>query len=682
MIKKILFLLIFCVFVNAQKIQIMASSFEKNNNLLFLNNNVVVISDNYFAKAKRAIYNEESKVLELFEDVFINSQNANSISDYARVDLANKSTEFKNVFLSDLILELWLKSNHSCYTNNVLKVDNSILSSCEVDNPIWSFKFSSGEYNQESKDLSIKNVIFRIKNIPVFYFPYLRINMDNTRKSGFLTPKIAFKSNEAIFYEQPYFWAISHRQDLEFRPQIRTNRGYGLFFNYRLIDSEYSSFNLSSGFFKERQAYVFKEDLKYDSHFGVNLVYASDKIFNNFQDNQEGLYLNYLYLNDIDYLNLSSFYNKTSDSVVTSRLNYFYYQNNNYYGAYVKYYQDLSKEDQKDTIQELPNIHYHHFLTKFFSTPFLYKADFNSTYYYRQNDYTLNRFNINLPIFFQKSLFNNYLNLLLKEEVELNYNLSSNHKNNDFLSNFTHSASLYTSLYSKYNNYLHNINFAFNLYFKNGHNDTINPFYLVEQNEKLNYYFEFSELLYKNQAKLFKHFLKFYTQDSKLKFIGNEMNIYFNKHFSIFNSTLFNTDEEKIQNFFLQGSYNRKDYSINAGYFFNKKKDILQSNYELDKFLSFGVNYDINLYNSIHVNTWYNLKTKKLENYNLGFIHKRRCINFTIDFKESTSSKLTQKGVRSYKERGIYFSFNLYPIGGVKYNFTLQGNKDEYDYDF
>lgn len=682
MIKQVLFLLFFCVFAYAQKVQIIASSFEKNKELLFLNNNVLIISDNYFAKAKKGIYNEKTQILELFEDVFINSQNASSISDYAKVDLANKVTEFKNVFLSDSVLELWLKSNNTCYANNVLKVDDSILSSCEVENPLWSFKFSSGEYNQENKNLSIKNVIFRIKNIPIFYFPYLIINMNNTRKSGFLTPKIAFKSSEAVFYEQPYFWAISHRQDLEFRPQIRSNRGAGVFLNYRLVDSKYSSFNLDSGYFKEKHSYVNKEELKYNQHFGINLIYSSDKIFKQNEANQEGLYLNYLYLNDIDYLNLSSFHDKTNDSIITSKLNYFYYQNNNYYGTYIKYYQDLSKEEQKSTIQELPNLHYHHFLTRIFTLPFRYKLDFNSTYYYRQDDYTLNRFNLNLPIYFQKSFFNNYLNLVLKEEIDLNYNLSSNHKYNNFLSNFTHFASLYTSLYNHYLKYLHNINLGFNLYFKNGHNDIINPFYLVEQNEKLNYYFEFSELLYKNQAKLFKHFLKFYTQDSKLKFIGNEMNIYFNNYFSIFNSSLFNIENKKIQNFFLQGDYKRKDYIINIGYFFNKKKDVLQSNYEIDKFLSFGVNYDINLYNSIHANTWYNIKTKKLENYNLGFIHKRRCINFTIDFKESTNSRLTQKGVRSYKERGIYFSFNLYPIGGVKYNFTLQGNKDEYDYDF
>ncbi|MBT0883052.1 hypothetical protein, partial [Campylobacter sp. 2018MI13] len=63
----------------------------------------------------------------------------------------------------------------------------------------------------------------------------------------------------------------------------------------------------------------------------------------------------------------------------------------------------------------------------------------------------------------------------------------------------------------------------------------------------------------------------------------------------------------------------------------------------------------------------------------IGFTHKKRCINYSLEFKESTTAKLTQMGVKSVRDRGVYLKFNLYPIGGVRYNFALRGD-DTYDF--
>lgn len=60
-------------------------------------------------------------------------------------------------------------------------VTSSVVSSCNVSDPDWSIKFSSGKLNRNSKYLHLFNPRFYIKNMPVFYLPYFGFPTDKTR---------------------------------------------------------------------------------------------------------------------------------------------------------------------------------------------------------------------------------------------------------------------------------------------------------------------------------------------------------------------------------------------------------------------------------------------------------------------------------------------------------------------
>jgi LPS-assembly protein len=66
-------------------------------------------------------------------------------------------------------------------------------------------------------------------------------------------------------------------------------------------------------------------------------------------------------MNDVDYINLAS--NNTENTVtatqILSRINMFYNADQNYFGAYMKYYQDLTVENNDNTIQQVPMLQYH-----------------------------------------------------------------------------------------------------------------------------------------------------------------------------------------------------------------------------------------------------------------------------------------------------------------------------------
>ncbi|MCE3577978.1 LPS-assembly protein LptD, partial [Campylobacter jejuni] len=90
---------------------------------------------------------------------------------------------------------------------------------------------------------------------------------------------------------------------------------------------------------------------------------------------QEGLWIDATYLNDVDYLNLGSRDYRDLNSLVTSKINYFLADENNFYGAYARYYIDTSKLSNNTTLQEYPSFQYHRFLNNLFDERLRYSFD-------------------------------------------------------------------------------------------------------------------------------------------------------------------------------------------------------------------------------------------------------------------------------------------------------------------
>lgn len=65
-----------------------------------------------------------------------------------------------------------------------------------------------------------------------------------------------------MYYEQPIYIAPYENWDLELNPQIKTDRGFGLYSTLRFIDSPYSIGEVNLGAFRENSSYYHDENLK------------------------------------------------------------------------------------------------------------------------------------------------------------------------------------------------------------------------------------------------------------------------------------------------------------------------------------------------------------------------------------------------------------------------------------
>ncbi len=101
----------------------------------------------------------------------------------------------------------------------VLKIQKGSLTYCEPGNDSWDLKGSKIVIDTESNQGYATNVRITVKDIPVFYWPYLRFPVGDERQSGFLFPSIA-SSNGGTNISIPYYFNLAPNYDLILTPHL------------------------------------------------------------------------------------------------------------------------------------------------------------------------------------------------------------------------------------------------------------------------------------------------------------------------------------------------------------------------------------------------------------------------------------------------------------------------------
>ena len=284
-------------------VEVNAYDINSSGDIIEASNGIEVIYQDSIIRANRVIYNKQTKKLKLIGDVeMIGYNSTKEQANEIDIDLNSTQVEFKKLFLAT-DNDIWIASKNAKKQNGIYTTGASVLSSCDISNPIWKLAFDRSQYNKSKEYIELYDTTMYFMDVPVFYSPYLAFSTNNQRKSGLLFPLFGYGGDDGFIYEQPIFWAIAPNMDLEFNPQIRTKRSYGGYSTFRFVDTKYSRGGIRVGYFKDKSSY--ESVNSDDSHYGVEFRYDSSNVFSKYLDNySDGLYINAIYLNDIDYLNL------------------------------------------------------------------------------------------------------------------------------------------------------------------------------------------------------------------------------------------------------------------------------------------------------------------------------------------------------------------------------------------
>lgn len=447
----------------SHKIELQAKSISATKTQVIAKEDVVIYYSNSVITASLARYDKANNLLIIDGDIQMIAYDGSKYkSNHMEIYTQEDEVTFDELFLVAKN-DVWIFSKEASKHEGNYTLGHSVISSCDIENPLWKMVFKASRYDSENAYMRLYDAKVYLWDIPLFYTPYLAFTTKNERSSGVLFPIFGYSSNDGVLYEQPLYWALSSSIDVEVNPQIRSERSIGAYSTFRFANTAYASGQIRTGYFKDKQSYVNANNLTEDSHYGFELNYDSEKLLHNFLPDtmKDGLYINSTVLNDIDYLNLQ---NKTLSHfglvpLQESRLNYFINHNLFYAGVNAKYFIDTRKQSNSDTVQILPFLQYHHYLNRLFWNNLTYSADITMNNFDREEGVRLKQANITLPLEFSTSFFDDFIHLILGEELTyskfffdeqtpLTYDTFSYYSN-------IHKVKLFSDLTKKYQSKVH-----------------------------------------------------------------------------------------------------------------------------------------------------------------------------------------------------------------------------------
>ena len=207
-----------------------------------LEGNVEMSTDTWQARADRADYNSSEDLLDLSGNVRFWEGELFFSGTAARVDVADGSARVSEA-------DYYLPDNGAQGTAAELFVDPGNLTSGErmsfstcapengggLEENFWTISARTLTLDHDTERGSGRDIVLKIKDIPVFYSPWFTFPLDRQRKTGFLAPSIGKNSHGGFETRLPYYWNIAPNMDATIIPRALANSGVMGMLEYRYL---------------------------------------------------------------------------------------------------------------------------------------------------------------------------------------------------------------------------------------------------------------------------------------------------------------------------------------------------------------------------------------------------------------------------------------------------------------
>lgn len=112
-------------------------------------------------------------------------------------------------------------------------------STCPADEQDWVLKMGELKLDYVSNLGSARQVHVEYLNVPILYTPWLDFTLDNSRKSGLLTPTYGATTDRGLEFIVPWYWNIAPNRDATLTPRLMTRRGLQLGGEFRYLEADY-----------------------------------------------------------------------------------------------------------------------------------------------------------------------------------------------------------------------------------------------------------------------------------------------------------------------------------------------------------------------------------------------------------------------------------------------------------
>ena len=207
-----------------------------------LTGSVEMSTDTWQARADDAVYNDPGNFVDLSGDVKFWEESLFLAGEGAHIDVEDSTATVSGA-------EYYLHDSDARGRADELFIDPGTLTSgkgmtfttCAPENGggieqnFWRISARELHLNHDTDRGSGRDIVLKIKDIPVFYAPYFTFPLSRERKSGFLAPGIGKNSHGGFETRLPYYWNISPSMDATITPRVLANSGVMGMLEYRYL---------------------------------------------------------------------------------------------------------------------------------------------------------------------------------------------------------------------------------------------------------------------------------------------------------------------------------------------------------------------------------------------------------------------------------------------------------------
>jgi len=283
--------------------------------------NVELIWDKYRVYADYVEYDAQAEVVTAKGRVSMSSEDTVLSGEKLKLTLKDGTGEMYDTYGQiapsvHYTAREWKQADKNTYRFRDLE-----FTSCAQCVPRWKIVCSKGKIKKD-KYIEMKNVVLKIKNVPILFLPYMSYPIKD-RASGFLFPTFGQSDLKGFYVQSSFYWDIRDNLDTTLGFDYMSRAGIGLsdefrylfrdmegdlkvyFFKYRMEEAANQPGVLKNVFGKgtESDYYVyFKHSLRLDSlnmRIVANVDTQSDPAFLRLFDNNFFRYLSNRYSSEI-----------------------------------------------------------------------------------------------------------------------------------------------------------------------------------------------------------------------------------------------------------------------------------------------------------------------------------------------------------------------------------------------
>ena len=260
------------------ELEVIADSISANEETLYLIGNATIQDGIRTINSDQVTYDRKNGIVDAQGQVSITQSDSRFSGESLKVDLnreavSGNDVQFflyssKNVPKGSRTIVVRGDADNLNLEDGIWVLEQSSVTHCPEGVDDVAINASEIELNTHTRQGKAKDVILKIKNIPVLYSPFIGFPLGSERMSGYLFPTFAYRSQHGAIIKVPYYFNLAPNYDATVSANILSKRGPQLQGEFRHL-GVYSDTTMRGEFLHRDKQYPNREN-RYAAHVESN----------------------------------------------------------------------------------------------------------------------------------------------------------------------------------------------------------------------------------------------------------------------------------------------------------------------------------------------------------------------------------------------------------------------------